>query len=313
MTLTKSASTLTGALIRERKMRHLLSLGAVLLLLGCGSYQIGKANQQQQDGGNPGGSPNENGGSHNGTGGSSGGGAIGKGGAMGGGGSTGQCDPGSCAVPAVCQVCPDGTYSCAKADCIDGKCQTVFEPCGGGGVGGSPGVECVANTDCVQVDAPCQLCPDGTTACPSVECIAGKCVGTFPFCGGRACDPTLCPVPPPNAKPCCLSTSGPCGVDFLDSASPPTARAEAAQARCSGTRRAVTQCVASPDRAARPLGTRRAIRLPDKRPADRAIRTAPSATRVTRAASCSCAPRATPRTEGSAPCLARSSRPTSST
>src|SRR5689334_22994305 len=189
-------------------MRHLLTLGAVLLISGCGSYQIGTANQPQQDGGDPGGGSNNTGGSQNGTGGSSGGGAIGKGGAMGGGGAvgggTGQCDPAGCAVPAVCQVCPDGTYSCAKADCIDGKCQTVFEPCGGGGVGGGPGVECVANTDCVQAGAPCQVCPDGSTACPKVECIGGKCVGSFPGCGGGACDPALCPVPPPNAKACCI-------------------------------------------------------------------------------------------------------------
>lgn len=207
-------------------MRHLLTLGAVLLLSGCGSYQIGKANQGQQDGGDPGGGSNGTGGSQNGTGGSSGGGAIGKGGAMGGGGAvgggTGQCDPAGCAVPAVCQVCPDGSYSCAKADCIDGKCQTIFEPCGGGGVGGAPGVECVANTDCVQAGAPCQVCPDGSTACPKVECVGGKCVGSFPGCGGGACDPGLCPVPPPNAKACCISTSGPCGVDFLDGICVPT-------------------------------------------------------------------------------------------
>jgi hypothetical protein len=206
-------------------MRHLVSLGAAILLFGCsGNYTIGKAQGNQTGDGGPTGGKGS-GGDITGSGGASAGGAIGKGGAIGGGGvvgnggvTGGECtDPGQCAVPAVCQVCPNGGYSCAKADCINGKCQTVFEPCGSGGSGGGGGTgECTANTDCVQFGAPCQMCPDGSTACPKVECIGGKCVGSFPGCSGTACDPSQCPVPPPNAKPCCISTSGPCCVDFLN-------------------------------------------------------------------------------------------------
>ena len=202
-------------------MRHLISFGAVILVLGCGSTKLIGTGEEPGKGGPDSGAP---GGSVGAGGATSAGGAIGKsgspgaGGAMGGGGVVGgQCaDPSQCAVPLVCQVCPDGSYSCAKADCINGKCETIFAPCGVGGAGGAGGGECKANTDCVQAGAPCQLCPDGTTACPSVECIGGKCVGSFPTCGGKVCDPSVCPVPPPNAKPCCLSTSGPCGVDKLD-------------------------------------------------------------------------------------------------
>lgn len=189
-------------------MRHLFGFGAALLVFGCsGNYVLGNARERAEGGAGKGQV----------DGGSMGGGTSTGGGSSTGGAGGGECtDPSMCAVPAVCQRCPDGTFSCAKADCIGGKCQTIFEPCNGGGTGGAGGGQCTSNKDCVQPGAPCQLCPDGTTACPSVDCIGGKCVGSFPGCAGGACDPSFCPTPPPNAKACCLSTSGPCGVDYLD-------------------------------------------------------------------------------------------------
>src|SRR5262245_3866603 len=120
-------------------MRHLIGLSAVFLLLGCsGNYTIGNGRFQQTDAGEKGGDNGSGGGSAGGkigmsgspgNGGVTGGGGVGKGGAPG-----GECtSPADCSVPQVCQVCPNGSYSCAKGDCVGGKCQTFFDSCGGVG------------------------------------------------------------------------------------------------------------------------------------------------------------------------------------
>jgi hypothetical protein len=92
---------------------------------------------------------------------SGGNGQTGTGGISGTGGSSSNAECTSvaeCAVPQICQTCPGGTVSCARADCVDGKCVTSYPPCdptgtgGAGGAtaaGGATGMDpCTHNTDC---------------------------------------------------------------------------------------------------------------------------------------------------------------------
>lgn len=125
--------------------------------------------------------------------------------------------PAECAVPAICQVCPDRSSACAKADCIRGKCQTFFPQCTGGaggasGVGGASGAGmCRSMADCPQIRSACMDCPDGTSACPSVDCLNGQCISSFPTCTAASCKPSACPSSG-SAKGCCTG-KGACGLD----------------------------------------------------------------------------------------------------
>jgi hypothetical protein len=76
--------------------------------------------------------------------------------------------------------CPDG-YECIDspdecdpnnggADC-PGFCRPL------------PGNGCASDADCVVIGAPCQMCADGTAACPRSSCVNGECRAEFPTCG----------------------------------------------------------------------------------------------------------------------------------
>ena len=177
-------------------------------------------------------------------------------------GSTSECESDAdCAVTQACHTCPNGSFSCPFAACLNGTC-IAREPgcppaefcdgiasfacppgftcvdddgddcdpnqggadCGGvcvreqgpakcGGLAGetcAEGYECVdapddcdpatsgadcpgycrpvtgsscgSDADCPAIGAPCQLCPDGTAACPRSFCDAGECRADFPTC-----------------------------------------------------------------------------------------------------------------------------------
>lgn len=42
--------------------------------------------------------------------------------------------------------------------------------------------QCKADSECPAPGAPCRLCSDGSSACPSAQCIAHRCVASFPQC-----------------------------------------------------------------------------------------------------------------------------------
>ena len=82
-----------------------------------------------------------------------------------------------CAVDlGPCQVCPDGSYVCPRAQCVGGQCVGSFQGCPGGG--------CKTDAECPAIRAPCQQCPDGSVSCPFSKCVNGSCVSGFPGCSG---------------------------------------------------------------------------------------------------------------------------------
>jgi hypothetical protein len=96
-----------------------------------------------------------------------------------------------------CSLCgPDDTCLPAETFCnANGQCQAGPPVCGP--------VECSSNSDCIY-NGPCDLCPDGSTACPTAACVDGQCAMSDPGCA---------PPPPPPA-PCstnadCLTTAQP--------------------------------------------------------------------------------------------------------
>lgn len=46
----------------------------------------------------------------------------------------------------------------------------------------STGQKCSTSADCPQTDAVCQACPDGSSSCPSYECLNGLCAFSSPAC-----------------------------------------------------------------------------------------------------------------------------------
>jgi hypothetical protein len=42
--------------------------------------------------------------------------------------------------------------------------------------------QCTRDSQCVAPAAPCQLCSDGSAACPSASCVNHRCVASFPSC-----------------------------------------------------------------------------------------------------------------------------------
>jgi hypothetical protein len=172
------------------KLRSVLAFSSVALIaVACG----GTSSLGSGDG-------NINAGGSAGDGGSGGdGGTAGDGGGSGSGGGGGydSCANRPCGAP--CTICPpDGSGNCAEDAVMKycdqgGNCGPAYPVCD------DPG-QCTTSKDCAQIGAPCQVCPDGTYACPSVECVAGQCVGSFEGCGGQTCNSDAdCPV---SLAPC---------------------------------------------------------------------------------------------------------------
>jgi hypothetical protein len=122
-----------------------------------------------------------------------------------GGGPSCQADS-DCAVPAVCQACPDGTsYSCAVGKCVGGACQTEFPPCPAldGGTpttcGGFGNVPCPGIGQCI--DDPSDSCDpkNGGADCPGICTCSGATIDCMP---GYVFDasPAVCDCVAPNAS-----------------------------------------------------------------------------------------------------------------
>lgn len=123
-----------------------------------------------------------------------------------------QCGD-TCSTCKPGMACPEVVETCNA----DGKCVTDIVEC--------PGFKCQTDKECPVSDAPCEKCPDGTTACPESKCVEGKCEMTTPVCGGLECKTAQdCPQPkgpckicPNDAQSCptATCTKGVCGVDYL--------------------------------------------------------------------------------------------------
>lgn len=112
-----------------------------------------------------------------GTGGSGTGGSSGTGGA-----GYDPCAGKTCGTP--CTLCDP-----KDATCVD---DLILRYCGADGVCGGatpcpPPPSCVVDKDCPQMGMACQQCPDGTYACPTVQCINGQCIGSVQTCSGTVC------------------------------------------------------------------------------------------------------------------------------
>ncbi len=127
------------------------------------------------------------------------GGQGGFGGVFGAGGLVGTCNP------SFCQGTPNGKPCCMSPN---GPCGVDY----GSGCG-APG-QCVYDSDCPPVPAPCQPCPDGSCAAYQTRCVQNYCSTVFDACpAADVCTPGFCP-PVNNGKGCCISSVGPCGVDY---------------------------------------------------------------------------------------------------
>ena len=110
-------------------------------------------------------------------------------------------------TPDDCKLAHEGCTSECTGPIID--CSAPPPGCnyvGGGCVNGQwtcgdlvCEAQCKSSADCPLIGAPCELCPDGSTSCPSVECIEGQCVGSFPGCPGGGIAPGL-PCDKPGAE-----------------------------------------------------------------------------------------------------------------
>jgi hypothetical protein len=168
-------------------------------------------------------------------------------------------------VGAPCQTCPDGSTACPGVTCRNGRCEYVFESCGGydacadkrcgeecslcdpqdpncvapavmmycdklGQCGTTfpvcGGEACTSDEQCPTLGAPCSVCPDGTTSCPTSVCVANQCEVFFPPCGaydpceGKLCgqECTICdPLDPTCVGPAVMmycDQVGTCGMQF---------------------------------------------------------------------------------------------------
>jgi large repetitive protein len=188
-----------------------LSLFAVgVALVGCGGTSFIGSGEDAGVGGSSGtsgtgASSGQGGGVVGGGGGSGGAAAGGSGGtATGGSGGGDPCSGRPCG--ASCNACPAG-QTCPPVEMFcdaAGSCQRNFPVC--------EVPECITANDCPAVGAPCQMCADGSSACPSVECINGQCAGSFPECPPPGCSTdTDCPV---SAAPCQLCPDGSAACPF---------------------------------------------------------------------------------------------------
>jgi hypothetical protein len=76
---------------------------------------------------------------------------------------------------------------------------------GGGSTAGSGASECKTTTDCPVTDVACSPCADGSYACPTVNCVGGQCVSTFPTCPAECSVDGDCPI---SKAPCQLCADG---------------------------------------------------------------------------------------------------------
>jgi hypothetical protein len=117
---------------------------------------------------------------------------LGQGGSAGSSGSAGASGSGGntwdpCAgkpCGAECSVCAPNDPECAETAVLkycdeSGGCGQAFPLC-------AP-QQCTTSNDCPVDLGPCEQCPDGSLACPSVDCIAGACVYSTDSCQGQQC------------------------------------------------------------------------------------------------------------------------------
>jgi hypothetical protein len=127
-----------------------------------------------------------------------------------------QCkDDSECpAIKMPCQACPAGGVSCPQSVCVNSTCEISWSACPGVGPGlacEKPGAQvpaddgcntctcgdnlqwgctklacpdpvCKQDSDCPPIKAPCELCSDGSTSCPSSTCVNGQCEVSWPGC-----------------------------------------------------------------------------------------------------------------------------------
>jgi hypothetical protein len=107
-------------------------------------------------------------------------------GGAGGGGTVEPCAGKSCG--SECGLANDTLGYCAN----DGSCNLAYPVC-------DPGPTCTVDGDCA-VDLVCQVCSDGSYACPYAKCDEGQCVAAYDSCGGQTCSTNDdCPV---SSAPC---------------------------------------------------------------------------------------------------------------
>lgn len=83
--------------------------------------------------------------------------------------------------------CGDGTYANNVGYCdeMTGWCKRRGDVCP---------AKCAQDSDCPVLELACTACNDGTQACPTNECVGGRCHTTYPGCSGydpckdRVCD-----------------------------------------------------------------------------------------------------------------------------
>jgi hypothetical protein len=139
------------------------------------------------------------------TGGTSGKGGTGaKGGTGGtGGGMTGGTGGGGTYEPCANKACGDTCTRCDPTDrsCVEDKAVKYCDVNGGCGLN-FPICEnagCKSSSDCVTLDL-CEICADGSAACPTSDCVMGQCVTSFPTCPATECmADSDCPV---SKAPC---------------------------------------------------------------------------------------------------------------
>lgn len=127
-----------------------------------------------------------------------------------------------CAVPAICQLCDDGTCATPHVEVVNGECGPVTYTCesaptGSGNTssptappcdpGQTPTAAPPSAPDC-PVPAICQLCEDGTCATANVAIVNGECGPVTFSCDsapevGTAQPPTSTPSSTPPSEPNC--------------------------------------------------------------------------------------------------------------
>ncbi|HTQ04862.1 MAG TPA: hypothetical protein VMI54_13445 [Polyangiaceae bacterium] len=133
---------------------------------------------------------------------------------------------GDCAVPDLCQACPDGSSACATAHCVDGTCETTAGSCpdqacqgktcgdecqpsctGGPGVCVAPLAYCDANETCQIGSKPtCPACSADSDCGSGHVCVDQ--VGGVANGGGFECAVQL---PCGSSDPCaCIQNEGTC-------------------------------------------------------------------------------------------------------
>jgi hypothetical protein len=144
----------------------------------------------------------------------------------GGGGGYAPCANKACG--ATCTLCDPTDPSCVEDQIVkycdtSGDCGVNFPVCGM--------TECTTAMDCV-TPAFCELCSDGSSACPTSDCVSGKCVTSFPTCPTPACmSDADCPVSVAPCQACpdgstacpwahCIAGQCASGIDACDNTDP---------------------------------------------------------------------------------------------